>query len=59
VRAEGFVVTESASHEGSEKYRTLPERIKPVDYVESQPASPAKDPEMGRDTKRDFMLRYG
>jgi hypothetical protein len=54
-----LTVTESASHEGNEKYRTLPERVEPEDYVESQPASPAKDPEMGRDTKRDFMLRYG
>jgi hypothetical protein len=56
---EGLTVTESASREGNEQYRVLPERIKPEDYVESQPASPAKDPEMGRDTKRDFMLRYG
>jgi hypothetical protein len=54
-----LTVTESASREGNEQYRVLPERIKPEDYVESQPASPAKDPEMGRDTKRDFMLRYG
>ena len=44
--------------QASDRYRTLSERIKPEDYVESQPASPAKDPEMGRDTNRDFMLRY-
>ena len=32
--------------------------IKLEDTVESQETDPARDPEGGRDTGRDFMIRY-
>jgi hypothetical protein len=40
-------------------YRRLPRRIKPSDTFTSHPVSPARDPEGGRDTNRDFVIRYG
>ncbi|MFA7265880.1 MAG: hypothetical protein WC054_06175 [Candidatus Nanopelagicales bacterium] len=39
-------------------FNGLPERIKPEDMVTEIPATDAQDPEMGRDTQRDFMFRY-
>ena len=41
-----------------QRFKRLPERIKMEDTVESQKADPARDPEGGRDTDRDFMIRY-
>lgn len=35
----------------------LPDRIKYEDMVIEVPATYAQDPEMGRDTDRDFMFR--
>lgn len=43
----------------SERFKRLPERIKVEDTVESTSTEPARDPEGGRDTDRDFMIRYG
>jgi len=42
-----------------QSYKRLPRRIKPRDTFTSHPASPARDPEGGRDTNRDFIIRYG
>jgi hypothetical protein len=42
----------------SKRFERLPERIKLEDTVESQETDPARDPEGGRDTNRDFMIRY-
>lgn len=39
------------------RFRTLPERIDPEEMVTSQESQPVGDPEAGRDTNRDFMLR--
>ncbi len=41
------------------RFHELPERVRPEDMVATQEAEPAPDPTMGRDTERDFMLRYG
>ena len=40
------------------KYRHLPEPVKLEETVESKDDSPVPDPQAGRDTERDFMLRY-
>jgi hypothetical protein len=42
-----------------QSYQQLPRRIKPTETVTSHLASPARDPEGGRDTNRDFVIRYG
>jgi hypothetical protein len=49
-------IAEPAS--GSQRFKRLPERVKLEDTVESQETTPARDPEGGRDTDRDFMIRY-
>lgn len=49
-------VTERESD--SRRFKRLPERVKLEDTVESQEADAARDPEGGRDTDRDFMIRY-
>jgi len=41
----------------SNRFRKLPERIKPEDMIASQETEPPPDPTMGRDPERDFMLR--
>jgi hypothetical protein len=43
---------------GSQRFKDLPKRVKLEDTVESQETDPARDPEGGRDTDRDFMIRY-
>jgi hypothetical protein len=43
----------------SRQFTHLPERVDPKDVVASQRADPSRDPEGGRDTDRDFLLRYG
>jgi hypothetical protein len=43
---------------GSQRFKKLPERVKLEDTVESQDTNVARDPEGGRDTNRDFMIRY-
>ena len=39
-------------------YKHLPEPVKPEDMVATQDTRQARDPEDGRDTDRDFMIRY-
>jgi hypothetical protein len=41
------------------RYTHLPERVDPKQMVTSKRADPARDPEGGRDTERDFLLRHG
>jgi hypothetical protein len=41
-----------------ERYRSLPEPVRPEDMITEQPSQDPPDPEGGRDTERDFMLRY-
>jgi hypothetical protein len=43
---------------GSERFKHLPEPIMPEDTVASQDTRVPRDPEDGRDTDRDFMIRY-
>ena len=40
------------------RFRTLPERVNPDEMATSQESEGPADPEAGRDTARDFMLRY-
>jgi hypothetical protein len=42
-----------------ERFQALPQRVKPEDWVIEVPAEDAPDPEGGRDTDRDFVIRYG
>ena len=42
-----------------QRFTHLPERVDPKQTVTSHPTHPARDPEAGRDTDRDFLLRYG
>lgn len=42
----------------SHRFARLPEPVRLEDTVESQPTEAARDPEAGRDTDRDFMIRY-
>ena len=39
------------------RFKKLPERILPEDMIETQETEPPQDPEMGRDTDHDFMMR--
>lgn len=41
-----------------EKYGHLPSPVRFEDTVTSQETEPARDPEGGRDTDRDFMIRH-
>ena len=41
----------------SNRFRKLPERIRPEDMIATQDTEPPPDPTMGRDPERDFMLR--
>jgi len=40
------------------QYRTLPDPVRLEDTVPLVETVEARDPEMGRDTDRDFMLRH-
>jgi hypothetical protein len=42
----------------TERFKHLPEPVALDDTVTSQDTSPPPDPEAGRDTDRDFLLRY-
>jgi hypothetical protein len=42
-----------------ERFKHLPEPVKPQDMITSQETEPPPDPEGGRNTDTDFMLRYG
>ncbi|MDQ1718405.1 MAG: hypothetical protein QOE89_2358 [Pseudonocardiales bacterium] len=43
---------------GANRFKHLPEPVRLEDTVESQDTDAARDPEGGRDTDRDFMIRY-
>jgi hypothetical protein len=42
----------------AQRFKRLPERVRLEDTVESKDTNVARDPEGGRDTDRDFMIRY-
>lgn len=42
---------------GADRYWKLPEPVRVEDTIASQEATPAPDPDGGRDPERDFMLR--
>jgi hypothetical protein len=42
----------------TQRFKRLPERVRLEDTVESQDTRATQDPEGGRDTDRDFMIRY-
>jgi hypothetical protein len=44
---------------GTARFLHLPEPIRPEDMVTTQVTEPPPDPEGGRNTETDFMLRYG
>lgn len=48
----------SAGERQSRRFTKLPEPVRLEDTVESQETDVARDPEGGRDTDRDFMIRY-
>lgn len=48
---------ESDKSEG--RYSVLPAHVPIEDTIPTKETSPAPDPEMGRNTKREFLLRYG
>jgi hypothetical protein len=41
------------------RFKRLPARVNVRDLRTSQAVTPARDPEGGRDTDRDFITRYG
>lgn len=41
------------------RFSTLPKRIAVEDMVTTSDTDPVPDPEGGRDTNRDFLIRYG
>ena len=42
-----------------ERFTKLPEAVRLEDTITSQEVEPVPDPEGGRDTDRDFLVRYG
>lgn len=42
----------------SQRFKRLPERVRLEDTVETHDTTVARDPEGGRDTNRDFMIRH-
>lgn len=42
-----------------DRFSTLPRRIAVEDMITTSDADPVPDPEGGRDTDRDFLIRYG
>ena len=43
----------------SGRFSRLPEPIRPEDMVEETDTRPVPDPEGGRATDQDFLIRYG
>ena len=43
---------------GPQRYKRLPARVRAEDTVETKDTRVPPDPEGGRDTDRDFMIRY-
>ena len=44
--------------ESASRFSRLPEPVRLEDTIASQDTAPPPDPEGGRDTDRDFLLRY-
>ena len=42
-----------------DRFKQLPEPIRLEDTVTTSDTEPVPDPEGGRDTDRDFLIRYG
>jgi hypothetical protein len=42
-----------------QRFKHLPERVDPRRTVTSKATNRPRDPEGGRDTDRDFVIRYG
>ena len=57
-RAGDAPLEDSDTRRVAEGYTSLPEPVRPEDMVTEQPSQDPPDPEGGRDTERDFMLRY-
>ncbi|MCW2769775.1 MAG: hypothetical protein JWR27_1208 [Aeromicrobium sp.] len=43
----------------AKRYSQLPTPVRLEDTITSQETVPAPDPDGGRDTQRDFLIRYG
>jgi hypothetical protein len=43
--------------DAADRFKKLPERIRPEDMVATHPTADPPDPAMGRDVEHDFMLR--
>jgi hypothetical protein len=41
------------------RFQRLPAHVNVRDTIATHPVSPARDPYGGRDTERDFVIRYG
>jgi hypothetical protein len=41
------------------RFSRLPRRVRPEDTITTKDTGPVPDPEGGRDTDRDFLIRYG
>lgn len=41
------------------RFKRLPAPVRPEDMVEESDTRPVPDPEAGRNTDRDFLIRYG
>lgn len=46
-------------HAGPGRFSSLPKRVPIEDTVEAVDVRHVPDPEAGRDTDRDFLIRYG
>ena len=42
-----------------DRFAKLPKRVRLEDTITSAETEPVPDPEGGRDTDRDFLIRYG
>lgn len=43
----------------SARFGTLPERVRPDQFVETKPVSEAPDPQGGRDSESLWLIHYG
>ncbi|MGH3425831.1 MAG: hypothetical protein ACRDO8_13950 [Nocardioidaceae bacterium] len=43
----------------SNPYKHLPEPVELADTIATKETDPPPDPQLGRDTEREFMLRHG
>lgn len=50
--------TDERTADPAARFRSLPEPVRPEDTVALLAASDERDPEGGRDTETEFMLRY-